>query len=186
MWGSHQASDVRCGLASQPSNSNRSFYGSVCTGAIQPQTQYCGCFHASFSQSAADRLSAVDDLAAQVKPEEVELVRRDYCANGGWETFLAYEDVRQDILVGLLRLRRCFGPVRPFSSYPMHNCATMRALAQSLQNGNRCAVFRMRHPVRIPRCIAGAVGPLFHLELIIMSASHLGSRVDERMSTCGD
>jgi hypothetical protein len=44
-----------------------------------------------------------------VKPEEVELVRRDYCANGGWETFLAYEDVRQDILVGLLRLRRCFG-----------------------------------------------------------------------------
>jgi hypothetical protein len=36
-------------------------------------------------------------------------VRRDYCANGGWETFLAYEDVRQDILVGLLRLRRCFG-----------------------------------------------------------------------------
>lgn len=36
-------------------------------------------------------------------------MRRDYCANGGWETFLAYEDVRQDILVGLLRLRRCFG-----------------------------------------------------------------------------
>ena len=46
---------------------------------------------------------------SQVKPEEVELVRRDYCANGGWETFLAYEDVRQDILVGLLRLRRCAG-----------------------------------------------------------------------------
>ena len=55
----------------------------------------------------------------QVKPEEVELVRRDYCANGGWETFLAYEDVRQDILVGLLRLRRCFGPVRT----PHHTCS---------------------------------------------------------------
>lgn len=34
-------------------------------------------------------------------------MRRDYVANGGWETFLAYEDPAQDILVGLLRLRRC-------------------------------------------------------------------------------
>lgn len=28
-------------------------------------------------------------------------------ANGGWETFLSYEDPRQDILIGLLRLRKC-------------------------------------------------------------------------------
>lgn len=48
-------------------------------------------------------------LCKQVKPEEVELIRRDYCANGGWETFLAYEDPRQDILIGLLRLRKCAG-----------------------------------------------------------------------------
>ena len=34
-------------------------------------------------------------------------MRRDYCASDGWETFLAYEDPKQDILVGLLRLRRC-------------------------------------------------------------------------------
>ena len=33
-------------------------------------------------------------------------MRRDYVANGGWETFLAYEDPEQDILVGLLRLRK--------------------------------------------------------------------------------
>ena len=33
-------------------------------------------------------------------------MRRDYVANGGWETFLSYEDPRQDILVGLLRLRQ--------------------------------------------------------------------------------
>ena len=46
----------------------------------------------------------------QVQPTEVELVRRDYTANGGWETFLAYEDPKQDILVGLLRLRRVSGP----------------------------------------------------------------------------
>ena len=44
-----------------------------------------------------------------MRPEEVELVRRDYAANGGWETFLAYEDPRQDILVGLLRLRKVSG-----------------------------------------------------------------------------
>ncbi len=31
----------------------------------------------------------------QVHPDEVELVRRDYAANNGWETFLSYEDVRQ-------------------------------------------------------------------------------------------
>jgi elongator complex protein 3 len=41
-----------------------------------------------------------------VTPEQVELVRRDYVANGGWETFLAYEDPIQDILIGLLRLRK--------------------------------------------------------------------------------
>ncbi|KAJ3116483.1 hypothetical protein HDU96_009568 [Phlyctochytrium bullatum] len=28
-------------------------------------------------------------------------------ANGGWETFLSYEDPKQDILIGLLRLRKC-------------------------------------------------------------------------------
>ena len=38
----------------------------------------------------------------QVQPENVELVRRDYVANGGWETFLAYEDPEQDILVSCL------------------------------------------------------------------------------------
>lgn len=37
----------------------------------------------------------------------MELIRRDYTANGGWETFLSYEDPERDILVGLLRLRKC-------------------------------------------------------------------------------
>ena len=36
----------------------------------------------------------------KVNPDNVELVRRDYVANGGWETFLAYEDPEQDILIG--------------------------------------------------------------------------------------
>jgi elongator complex protein 3 len=41
-----------------------------------------------------------------VSPDDVELIRRDYVANGGWETFLSYEDPEKDILIGLLRLRK--------------------------------------------------------------------------------
>ena len=37
----------------------------------------------------------------------VVLINSDYAANGGWETFLSYEDPEKDILVGLLRLRKC-------------------------------------------------------------------------------
>lgn len=37
----------------------------------------------------------MQDIHHRVRPEEVELVRRDYAASGGWETFLAYEDVKQ-------------------------------------------------------------------------------------------
>lgn len=49
----------------------------------------------------------IQEIHHKVKPYEVELIRRDYVANGGWETFLSYEDPEQDILVGLLRLRKC-------------------------------------------------------------------------------
>ena len=49
----------------------------------------------------------IQEIHHKIKPYQVELVRRDYVANGGWETFLSYEDVQQDILIGLLRLRNC-------------------------------------------------------------------------------
>ncbi|CAF9922725.1 MAG: Elongator subunit [Heterodermia speciosa] len=49
----------------------------------------------------------INEVKHRIRPEQVELVRRDYVANGGWETFLAYEDPRQDILIALLRLRKC-------------------------------------------------------------------------------
>ncbi|KAG7171627.1 Elongator complex protein 3-like [Homarus americanus] len=49
----------------------------------------------------------IQEIHHKVRPYEVEFIRRDYVANGGWETFLAYEDPEQDILVGLLRLRKC-------------------------------------------------------------------------------
>ncbi|GAA6047620.1 hypothetical protein JCM3770_001592 [Rhodotorula araucariae] len=46
------------------------------------------------------------EIHHRVRPDELELIRRDYTANGGWETFLSYEDPERDILVGLLRLRK--------------------------------------------------------------------------------
>lgn len=57
----------------------------------------------------------IHEIHHKVRPESVELLRRDYTANGGWETFLSYEDPEKDILVGLLRLRKCSddGTFRP-------------------------------------------------------------------------
>eukprot|EP00055_Hartaetosiga_balthica_P009424 m.37522 g.37522 ORF g.37522 m.37522 type:complete len:570 (-) comp6740_c1_seq1:4191-5900(-) len=49
----------------------------------------------------------IQEIHNKVQPFEVELIRRDYVANGGWETFLSFEDPEQDILIGLLRLRKC-------------------------------------------------------------------------------
>lgn len=49
----------------------------------------------------------VNEVKHKIRPNQIELVRRDYTANGGWETFLAYEDPKQDILIALLRLRKC-------------------------------------------------------------------------------
>ncbi|KAK3637102.1 Elongator subunit [Elasticomyces elasticus] len=49
----------------------------------------------------------INEVKHKIRPNQVELVRRDYAANGGWETFLAYEDPKQDILIALLRLRKC-------------------------------------------------------------------------------
>lgn len=49
----------------------------------------------------------IQEIHHKLRPYQVELIRRDYVANGGWETFLSYEDPEQDILIGLLRLRKC-------------------------------------------------------------------------------
>ncbi|KAL9107809.1 MAG: hypothetical protein Q9227_007324 [Pyrenula ochraceoflavens] len=49
----------------------------------------------------------INEIKSKIRPNQIELVRRDYVANGGWETFLAYEDPKQDILIALLRLRKC-------------------------------------------------------------------------------
>ena len=40
----------------------------------------------------------IQEIHHKVQPYEAELIRRDYVANNGWETFLSYEDPTQDIL----------------------------------------------------------------------------------------
>jgi len=49
----------------------------------------------------------IQEIHHKIQPFNIELIRRDYVANEGWETFLSYEDIEQDILIGLLRLRMC-------------------------------------------------------------------------------
>lgn len=74
------------------------------------------------------REAGIQDIHHKVKPEEIELVRRDYSANGGWETFLAYEDPRQDILVGLLRLRKVSGAAKARQPELQGRCSIVREL----------------------------------------------------------
>jgi elongator complex protein 3 len=73
------------------------------------------CDLSTHERNAISILFQIHEIHHKVRPESVELVRRDYTANGGWETFLAYEDPERDILVGLLRLRKCSeeGTFRP-------------------------------------------------------------------------
>lgn len=47
------------------------------------------------------------------EPSDTELVKREYTASGGKEVFLSFEDTKQDILVGFLRLRIPYKPFRP-------------------------------------------------------------------------
>ena len=82
----------------------------------------------------------IQDIHHRVTPDEVELVRRDYAANDGWETFLAYEDPRQDILVGLLRLRQlCSAPGDRQAGLTGARCAAMlRRCSRMLRPARRC------------------------------------------------
>ncbi|XP_022124478.1 elongator complex protein 3 [Pieris rapae] len=75
----------------------------------------------------------IQEIHNKVRPYQIELVRRDYVANGGWETFLAYEDSDQDILVGLLRLRKCakdtYRPeLKPGPNANFKQCSIVREL----------------------------------------------------------
>ncbi|XP_058803383.1 elongator complex protein 3 [Phymastichus coffea] len=68
----------------------------------------------------------IQEIHNKIQPYEIELIRRDYVANNGWETFLSYEDPLQDILVGLLRLRKCSSDT--FRSELKEKCSIVREL----------------------------------------------------------
>ncbi|MFH1721965.1 MAG: tRNA uridine(34) 5-carboxymethylaminomethyl modification radical SAM/GNAT enzyme Elp3 [Candidatus Altiarchaeota archaeon] len=46
-------------------------------------------------------------------PQKIKITIRDYKANGGEEVFLSFEDIKNDILIGFLRLRKPGNPFRP-------------------------------------------------------------------------
>jgi elongator complex protein 3 len=48
-----------------------------------------------------------------IRPENIELKRRDYKASKGKEVFLSFEDEEKDVLIGILRLRIPYKPFRP-------------------------------------------------------------------------
>lgn len=69
----------------------------------------------------------IKQIHQKINPDQVELIRRDYAANGGWETFLSYEDPVSDILIGLLRLRQVSAVAfRP--EMAGHRCSVVREL----------------------------------------------------------
>ena len=41
----------------------------------------------------------IKEVNLKIKPEQIELIRRDYYANEGWETFISYEDPTQVTLI---------------------------------------------------------------------------------------
>ncbi|KAM0671282.1 histone acetyltransferase [Ordospora colligata] len=79
----------------------------------------------------------IKSIHESILPDEVELVRRDYFANNGWETFLSYEDVKQDILIGLLRLRKCSAKTfRPELKGKLNHCVENGIHHEFVQNIN--------------------------------------------------
>jgi elongator complex protein 3 len=61
----------------------------------------------------------------KIDPSHVKLLRFDYDASGGKEIFLSFEDIKNDILIGFLRLRI---PFKPFRSEITSKSALIREL----------------------------------------------------------
>jgi len=61
----------------------------------------------------------------EINPDKIELCRIDYDASNGKEIFLSYEDVENDILIGMLRLRF---PSKPFREEITNETALIREI----------------------------------------------------------
>lgn len=80
------------------------------------------------SRDVRTREVGIQEIHSKIQPDQVELIRRDYYANGGWETFLAYEDPKQDILIGLLRLRKASKKYTYRKEFTKQNTSIIREL----------------------------------------------------------
>lgn len=86
----------------------------------------------------------IQEIHHKIRPFNVELIRRDYVANDGWETFLSYEDVEQDILIGLLRLRKC-GPGTFREEFISTKSTSPTATTETKDPNNRTSIIRELH-----------------------------------------
>ncbi|KRH93946.1 RNA polymerase II elongator complex, subunit ELP3/histone acetyltransferase, partial [Pseudoloma neurophilia] len=78
-------------------------YGNIRELAMQKIKDYNGtCRDIRSREVGIKRISE----SIKVDDNDVLLIRRDYIANYGWETFLSFESVKDDVLIGMLRLRK--------------------------------------------------------------------------------
>ena len=71
------------------------------------------------------RCREVGYVKAKISEEDIQLMKFEYEASGGKEVFLSYEDVKNDILISLLRLRI---PSQPFRKEITKKTALLREL----------------------------------------------------------
>ncbi|MBI2110610.1 GNAT family N-acetyltransferase [Candidatus Woesearchaeota archaeon] len=71
------------------------------------------------------RCREVGYAKAKISEEDIQLMMEEYDASGGKEIFLSYEDVKNDILISLLRLRI---PSQPFRKEITKKTALLREL----------------------------------------------------------
>ncbi|KAK2962129.1 putative Elongator complex protein 3 [Blattamonas nauphoetae] len=105
------------------------------------------------------------DIHFKSRPDQVELIRRDYTSSDGWETFLSFEDPQQDILIGLLRLRKC--STRSFrpellskinapladTTQPNHSSSPIAQNddSEDEEEENPFVTCNLNHPIRVPK-----------------------------------
>lgn len=89
----------------------------------------------------------IKNIHEDVLPDEIEMVRRDYVAYSGWKTFLSYEDIKQDILIGLLRLRKCSDSTfreELITSDDVFHTDSNNQIHSAVMN-NKCSIIRELH-----------------------------------------
>ncbi len=80
-----------------------------------------------------------------IDENEIKLTRADYEASGGHEVFLSFEDVKNDMLVGLLRLRFPSQPFRPEIAPKTSLVREIHVFGKETGIGNNFAADQFQH-----------------------------------------